>query len=187
MKAGSPHPIGLVVALLLAACDGSSHPSVTAPPLPPRPAPPNDSLTHTGTVTILGLASSDPADTCIAGSVRRNVGREWPISIALRLDASRPYGVMTTPLLPVAECAFDFSAASRYEFTACGFSSSDWPSVRLAPNRDSSRSPLWSWRRTSTVIRVISVCLRFQAPTSSFSTSVRVCWKFSFKSTCAER
>ncbi|MBP9826074.1 MAG: hypothetical protein KBF21_17735 [Thermoanaerobaculia bacterium] len=126
MKAGSPHPIGLVVALLLAACDGSSHPSVTAPPLPPRPAPPNDSLTHTGTVTILGLASSDPADTCIAGSVRRSVGREWPISIALRLDASRPYGEMTTPLVPVAECAFDFSAASRYEFTACGFTSSDW-------------------------------------------------------------
>ena len=117
----------LVACLLLAACNGGSYESVTAPPAVPPPAPGGGPALFVGSISILGVESSDPADECIARSLRRSAGRAWPISIGLGtpIDGSNR-GTMATALLPVAQCSFVFPELAEYDFSSCVFSSSDW-------------------------------------------------------------
>ncbi len=117
----------LVAFLLVAACDGGSYKSATAPPAVPPPAPTGGPAPFVGSISILGVESSDPADECIARSLRRSAGRAWPISIGLGTPIGGSFrGAMATPLLPVAQCSFDFPEIGKYDFSSCRFSSSAW-------------------------------------------------------------
>ncbi len=93
----------LVAALLLAACDGSSHQSVTAPP----PPGPNAALTYAGTATIAGIGSEDPAGDCAATAIRGDVGRAWEFRLELTDsgDGRTGTGLLASPLLSGAACA----------------------------------------------------------------------------------
>lgn len=97
----------LVAAVLLAACNGSSYKSVTAPPPPSGPS----SQTFAGTASIAGVASEDPAGDCAAAAIRRDVGRAWEFQLELTDsgDGRTGTGRLTSALLNGAACEIAYA------------------------------------------------------------------------------
>ena len=97
----------LVAVFALAACNGNSYESVTAPPPPSGPT----SMTYAGTATIAGVGSEDPAGDCAASAVRRDIGRAWDFRLELidSGDGRTGTGRLISPLLNGAACSFGYA------------------------------------------------------------------------------